>query len=458
VFTAERLAALEMLAAQAAISLENAQLLERERAGRIEAEAAKHRELLLGEATTLMTQTLDYQGVLAALARLCARSFADWAGIDLEEHGEIVRIAAAHREPAKEALLHEMTARYALRPGSATPIWHVLRTGEVLELPSITDEQIRAMCIDDHHADLIQRLGTRSSVIVPLRARDKVIGALGLTSATPHRFGRADVELAAELGRRASLAIDNARLIGEMRRALSLREEFLRIASHELRTPLASLRLTAQALMRAAERKRAVPPEFLDASLRRVLDNTRRLDQLTSELLDVTRIENGRLQLAPADVALDAIVREAVGRLEAELAAAGSPVSIECAAPIYGWWDPSRLEQVVTNLVGNAAKFGSGQPIEVKLEERGDEARLTVIDHGIGIDPARRAHIFDRFERAVPSSSYGGLGLGLYIARSLVIAHGGTITVESEPGAGATFTVTLPCEAHARTRPASGEA
>jgi signal transduction histidine kinase len=298
---------------------------------------------------------------------------------------------------------------------------------------------------------MIHQLGTRSSVLAPLRARDRVIGTLGLTSATPHRFSRADVELAAELARRASLAIDNARLIGEMRRALSLREEFLRIASHELRTPLASLRLTAQALMRAAERKRALPPEVLDASLRRMLDNTRRLDQLTSELLDVTRIEHGRLALSPADVALDAIVREAVGRLEGDLAAAGSAVSIDCAAPVYGWWDPSRLEQVVTNLVGNAAKFGPGKPIELKIEQLGADARLTVMDHGIGIDPARRPHIFDRFERAVPSSSYGGLGLGLYIARSLVVAHGGTITVESQPGAGSTFTVTLPRAALPRT-------
>jgi signal transduction histidine kinase len=100
---------------------------------------------------------------------------------------------------------------------------------------------------------------------------------------------------------------------------------------------------------------------------------------------------------------------------------------------------------VVTNLVINAAKFGAGKPIEIRIERSGADARLAVTDHGIGIDPARRPYVFDRFERAVPSSRYGGLGLGLYIARSIIIAHGGTITVESEPGAGSTFTVTLPC-------------
>ena len=99
----------------------------------------------------------------------------------------------------------------------------------------------------------------------------------------------------------------------------------------------------------------------------------------------------------------------------------------------------------MTNLVINAAKFGAGKPIEIRIERVGEAARLVVIDHGIGIDPARKAFVFDRFERAVPSSSYGGLGLGLYIARSIVVAHGGTIEVESEPGDGATFTVNLPC-------------
>jgi signal transduction histidine kinase len=113
---------------------------------------------------------------------------------------------------------------------------------------------------------------------------------------------------------------------------------------------------------------------------------------------------------------------------------------------VVGRWDPSRLDQVVTNLLSNAAKFGAGKPIEIRIEQLGGSAQLAVIDHGIGIDPARRPYVFDRFERAaVPSSRYGGLGLGLYIAQSIVVAHGGTITVDSELGAGSTFTVTLPC-------------
>ena len=442
-FTPERLVALELLAAQAAIALENARLLERERAGRIEAEAAERRGLLLGEATALMSQTLESRGLFDALAQLCARSFADWALIDLEENGTIVRIASAHRDPDKEPILRELVARYP--PDQRSPLWEILRTGRVVESPVLTEDQLRTYCVDEHHLELFRRLGAGSGVFVPLHVRDQVIGALMLVSTIPHRFVRADAELAIELGRRMALAIDNARLLDETRRALHLREEFLRIASHELRTPLASLRLSAQGLLRAAERNRAVSPEILDRTLRRVLGNTVRLEQLTSELLDASRIEQGRLHLNPIEVALDAIVREAVEHIEGELAAAGSQVSIACAAPVVGRWDPSRLEQVVTNLVTNAAKFGAGKPIEIRIEQHGADAQLAVTDHGIGIDPARRPYVFDRFERAVPSSRYGGLGLGLYIARSIVVAHGGAITVDSEPGAGSTFTVTLPC-------------
>ena len=357
----------------------------------------------------------------------------------------MVQIAAAHRDHDLLPRLHQL----APRPHATSAGWQVPPAGKPLELPALGDAQHGGG--DDHHrAEIVRRLGARSAVVVALEIRGAVLGAMSLVSAAPGRFGGPAVELAAELGRRMAMALDNARLLAGMRRALYMREEFLRIASHELRTPLASLQLTAQALLRAADRKRALPPEVLDSSLRRMLGNTTRLSQLTSELLDVTRIENGRLDLNLADVALDAIVREAIGHLEGDLAVAGSPVELACAAPVYGRWDPSRLEQVVTNLIGNAAKFGAGKPIEIRVDRTGDTARLVVIDHGIGIDPALRPHIFDRFERAVPSSRYGGLGLGLYIARSIVIAHGGTITAQSELGAGSTFTVTLPCKAEAR--------
>jgi predicted ATPase/signal transduction histidine kinase len=346
---------------------------------------------------------------------------------------------------------------------------YVQRTQEPVLLDATTDTGRFAS--DPYFADTCPR----SVLCLPIRLRAESVALLYLENdLVPGAFTPERLVALELLAAQAAISLENARLLereragrieaeaakqrelqllDEARRALRLREEFLRIASHELRTPLASLRLSAQTLLRAAERKRAVSQEILDTSLRRMLGNTARLEQLTMELLDVTRIEQGRLELNLVEIALDVVVREAVEHLESDLVAAGSPVSIECAAPVLGRWDPSRLDQVVTNLVANAAKFGAGKPIAIRIERIGDAARLTVTDQGIGIDPDRRPFVFDQFERAVPSSSYGGLGLGLYIARSIVVAHDGTITVDSAPGAGSTFTVTLPC---AGPRGASG--
>ena len=451
-FTPERLLALELLAAQAAISLENALLLERERAGRVGAEAAGRRALLLGEATALMSSTLDYEHVLHALTRLCVRSFADWAVIDVVEGGHVVRLAGAHRDPEKEPLLRELSTRFPASVGSPAPAAAVMESGSALLLDDVTDDVRRAHATDEDHAELIRQLGTRSVIVVPMIARGVQLGALTLASASPGRFEHADLELAAEMGRRAALAIDNARLLRETQKAVRLRDEFLSVASHELRTPMTSLKLTVQSLLDSDARNKPIAPESRDRSLNRVLRGAERLQRLTDELLDVTRIERGPLELQPTEVELGALVRRIVEELKLELTGAHCSVSIDAPAPVPGAWDASKLGQVVTNLLSNAMKFGAGRPIEVRVRDAGDAAELRVRDHGIGIDPARQPFVFNRFERAVSSAHYAGLGLGLYIARRIVQAHGGTIRVESEPGHGTTFTVELP-----RVVPATAE-
>jgi signal transduction histidine kinase len=151
-----------------------------------------------------------------------------------------------------------------------------------------------------------------------------------------------------------------------------------------------------------------------------------------------------KLRIDRAEVDLVAIVTEVVQHFELNLAQAGSRVLFHSAGPVVGSWDRSRLDQVVTNLLSNAIKFGAGKPIEIHVEQDAGIARLIVQDLGIGIDPAETSRIFEPFERAVSSRHYGGLGLGLYIARSIVAAHGGSIHIKSQPGAGATFTVELP--------------
>ncbi|MDI1477312.1 GAF domain-containing sensor histidine kinase [Polyangium sp. y55x31] len=229
----------------------------------------------------------------------------------------------------------------------------------------------------------------------------------------------------------------------QLQEAVRLRDEFLSIASHELRTPIASLQLMVQALTRGVV---SPTPEATLRAFGLAERQIARLTRLVEELLEVSRIQAGRLSFQFESLDLVAVVREVVQRFEIEFARVRCPLSFRFHQPVMGFWDRSKLEQVVTNLLSNALKFGAGKPIEITVEEAPPGiGRLVVTDHGIGIPPDRIARIFERFERAVPAQAYGGLGLGLYIVRSIVDALGGTVRAESVLGSGSTFTVELPC-------------
>jgi signal transduction histidine kinase len=235
-------------------------------------------------------------------------------------------------------------------------------------------------------------------------------------------------------------------------RELAMRDEFLSIASHELRTPLSALLVQLGSVERTLDLAVAVAPGVDRVTRARdkvasALRHTNRLAGLVDSLLDVSRLAQQRLELQPEPCDLAEIVRDVADRFGDEARRLGCDLVID-VRPAPGRWDHARVEQIVINLVSNAIKYGAGAPVELTggpLAAGG--ATLTVRDHGIGIDDADRARIFERFERAAPSRNYGGLGLGLYIARELVAAHKGTISVVSEPGAGAAFTITLPAAA-----------
>ncbi len=234
-------------------------------------------------------------------------------------------------------------------------------------------------------------------------------------------------------------------LYQEARRAVRLRDEFLMVASHELRTPVTSLRLSLKNLQRGERLGQPAGAEMVARSAGIAARQGERLDRLVSDLLDVSRIETGRLPLDLGEVDLGAVIRDVVERFEPDLERAGCRVAIQGNGAVTGRWDRTRLDQVLTNLLSNAIKFGASKPIEILFGEQAGTAWMTVRDHGIGIDQAQHAHIFERFARAVSIQNYGGLGLGLYISRHVVEAHGGKIRVESRPSSGSSFTVEIPC-------------
>jgi signal transduction histidine kinase len=232
--------------------------------------------------------------------------------------------------------------------------------------------------------------------------------------------------------------------------AVQTRDVFLSVASHELRTPLTALTLRLQRLAKQVrEGAEPLQREALLGELESVRRQTSRLGRLTEDLLDVTRLASGppSLRLSPVDLA--ALVREAVGRARDEAERVDSPLSLEAPATLVGQWDAMRLEQVVTNLLSNALKYGAGKPVRVVLERVGPEgpaglARLVVEDRGVGIPPEAQERIFERFERVASVRHFPGLGLGLWIAREIVSALGGTLGVTSVPGEGSRFVLELP--------------
>jgi signal transduction histidine kinase len=183
---------------------------------------------------------------------------------------------------------------------------------------------------------------------------------------------------------------------------------------------------------------------YVESSLQVIQRQAKRLGVLIEQLLDVSRLRRGRIELDREDVDLAEILREVSGRLAGSLSLAGCTIGLSTPGSVVGRWDRVRIEQVITNLLSNAIKFARSTAIEAGVEVDGDTARLVVRDRGMGIAPVDQDRIFERFERAGPSKHFGGLGLGLYITRQIVEAHGGTIRVASTPGEGSTFVVELP--------------
>jgi signal transduction histidine kinase len=282
---------------------------------------------------------------------------------------------------------------------------------------------------------------------VALRSRDRTIGQIGFLAADSGRhYGPDDLALAEDLARRIAAAVDNARLYHDAQRALKLRDEFLSIASHELKTPLTALQLQVQLLERALtavregslDRRRV--ERFLDGARRQM----RRLAKLVNDLLDVSRGPGGKRELQREETDLAILVHDVAERFAAEAAASGSPITLHAAERAVAWVDRFQIDQVITNLLSNAIRYGGGSPIDVCLEPKASTICLTVRDRGIGIAPEHLSLVFDRFERVAVSQNYGGLGLGLYITRQIVEAHGGHISVESTPDTGTIFAVELP--------------
>ncbi|HVR62919.1 MAG TPA: PAS domain S-box protein [Polyangia bacterium] len=401
----------------------------------------------LAEASATLASSLDFESTLAKVADLAVPRIADWCGVEiLAADGSLEQLAVAHVDPSKRELAKEWRRRWP-PPRESVP-YQVVKTGQPQLIGEITDAMIEAGTPDPEQRRLAYQLGLRSAMIVPLIVGEVPIGALSfITAESARRYGAEELILATEIARRASLAIENARAYTKVREAVQTRDNFLAIASHELRTPLSALSVLISSLARAAGQGRLLklPPEALVARLEGAERQMTQVGRLVDRLLDVSRLSTRDLSLERERTDLAEIVRQVIARYDDAAAESGSRIDFLVTGPAVGHWDPGRLDQVVTNLVGNAVKYGGPAPITVSVTcGSSGNVRLTVRDGGPGIAPEDQERIFEQYERATDSDSQPGMGLGLWLVRRIVTAHGGTVTVSSTRGNGAAFTVVLP--------------
>ncbi|MGE6756969.1 GAF domain-containing protein [Corallococcus interemptor] len=406
-------------------------------------EAEERLQLLLDASRVLALRLDDVEAALPEVARLVVDHVATGCLVDLAApDGTLRRVTAAHRVPEHDARLH--AALGGTDRGPAHPALQCFQTGEVRFLSHVDFLRREDVSTSPGHRALVDSLSPTSVLSVPLRARGRTLGVITLFTAEPQRtLVAADVAMAEELALRLSVALENARLFHDAQSAVRLRDEFLSVASHELKTPLTSLILQHNLIGRALESPGT--PSLVTGRLNTAQRQVFRLTALVDNLLDVSRLSLGKLSLERAEVDLAQLTRDAVERLEDVFAQARCPLQLELPRTLPGHWDASRLDQVLVNLLTNAAKYGAGHPVSVRAGvDARDEAWVEVRDQGIGIDADALPRLFGRFERAVSERHYGGMGLGLYISRQIVEALGGRIDVDSQPGQGATFTLRLP--------------
>jgi PAS domain S-box-containing protein len=402
----------------------------------------------LSDMGAILAGSLDSEVTLRNIARMAVtpvlgagHPFADYAVVDImEPDGSLRRVAAAHRDPARQHLLEE-ARRYAPDPDRSL-LARPLTTGQPLFVRVVTATEVDAFSRDAEHRRIMEALGPRSLIAVPLTARGKTFGLLTLIRAERgESFDHDHLEFATEVGRRAALAVDNARLYAESRQAVRTREQVLAVVSHDLRNALGAIATSARLLLVAASTE-----EQRTRRVEAIVRTCDRVTRLVRDLLDVSRLQGGQtIAVEPTTQHAGSMIGEACESYRAPFEE--KIISFDCSVeqslpPVTA--DRDRVLQVLSNLLANAVKFTpEGGTIRVGAERAGSFVQISVSDTGPGIRAEDLPWIFERFWQATDTASLG-TGLGLPIAKGIVEAHGGRIWVESTAGVGATFYFTLP--------------
>lgn len=419
----------------------------------------ERQQAFLVEVGKVLATSLELDTTLSAIADAAVGFLADYSVVDLiEQDGSVRRIRVSARDGAnREAarILSEVTLDRS-RPHLMYP---AIETGRSQLVRSVSDTHLREIAQNVEHLAGLQAMDMASYMVVPLLAGDRMLGALLLAAARGRQaYDEQDLELAEEVGHRAALAVENARLYRDARRAIQARDDILGVVSHDLGNPLQAIFIGLEALKRSGveadpeEQKEARGKEYYVSAIRR---SAERMQRLIHELLEVRRMEEGHLTLEPVRQPLGPLVDEALDLIEplARVKSVELDNALDDSSLPTVDVDRDRLLQVLSNLVGNAVKHTpEGGRVRVSASAAAGELQVSVSDTGPGIPPEHRQQIFDRFWRAEKTGGKG-IGLGLAIAKGIVRSHGGRIWVESEEGRGSTFHFTLPLPSSLRGTP-----
>jgi signal transduction histidine kinase len=427
---------LSILAQHVAQSLERARLFQRTK-------ASEEAQRFLAEVGAALAESLDTAMTMNVAAKLAVPVLGDGCLIFVAHpSGRMVNAAISHRDPQKLALLQALRSKSSPDQDKEHFVHAVLQAPTPLAINDLQPAEVAASAKEAEHAAMLLELDLCAAIVVPLVARGQTLGAICLGRHDRARpFSTQELALAEEYARRLAMHLDNARLYRQAELAVQRRSDFLSMASHELRTPLTTLQLQVDGLIRAARQGGAhTSPELLDR-LSRIGRQGRRLNTLVSDLLDISRLGDERLQLERSCFDLAELCREIVERLEES---ARQRITLYAEGAAKGVWDRMRIDQVITNLIANAIKYGRDNMVEVTLRSVVRGVELSVRDWGIGISPEDQRRIFQKFERTTGAKRFAGFGLGLWIVEQIVDAHGGRVSVSSVLGEGSTFVVWLP--------------
>ena len=400
--------------------------------------------LFLSQATAIINESLDNRTTLKKIADLSVPTLADYCFFDLLlPGGKIKRVAYKHREKRVQHIVSRI-ARYAPRMNfPANPVIRAITERRIVHVAPVREEDLAQFAQTRKHLSLLRRVRAQELVSVPVIVGKELLGALTfcLARGSKRTYAADDLTLMQDLAFRAAIAIKNAQLYTAQQQAVRMRDDFISVASHELKTPVTSLQLYTQSLEKKLERaKHPVEASYIERMDRQI----HRLRLLISDLLDVSRLQAGKLEFRMEAFDIKEVVEDVIETLQPTTDKHLLSTDGSITSQVYG--DRDRIGQVLTNLVSNAIKYSpNADNVVIRLRQEKERAVITVRDFGIGIDPKQQARIFERFYRVADTGehTFPGLGMGLFISREIIRRHDSDISIKSERNKGSEFSFSL---------------